>query len=124
LFDSKITSPELDRLGRCSREESCESSHATIGGLQLMLHFINGELLNLRITSTDGRLAKLLGGGKSDSEILEDIYLSTFSRAPKQAEVSYWENELSQINRTQERRELLQDLFWSILTSEEFRTNH
>ncbi|GIT31549.1 MAG: hypothetical protein Ct9H300mP1_35950 [Planctomycetaceae bacterium] len=47
LVNPKTPSLSLDILGRCGRDESCESSAAP-GGLPQKLHLFNGPLINAR----------------------------------------------------------------------------
>ncbi|MDP7205841.1 MAG: DUF1553 domain-containing protein, partial [Pirellulaceae bacterium] len=64
LVHAGIPSRALDVLGRCGREESCESAGgAAVGGLARRLHWLNGGLINGRITDPAGRLGRLIDDG-------------------------------------------------------------
>ena len=126
LFDSLTPSAELDILGRCSREESCEvsSSSRAAGGLTRKLHLMNGRLVNSKIRSKKSHLSKLLDSQLPYDQIVSKLYLSCFSRYPTDTEREYWQQQEKQVQTGPQRRELLEDLFWSLLVCREFTTNH
>ena len=76
LVDPKTRSVALDILGRCSREESCESPTGSTGGLQRKLHLFNGALLNARIAAPGGRLDKMIAAKNvnSGTRTLQQIF--------------------------------------------------
>jgi Protein of unknown function (DUF1553)/Protein of unknown function (DUF1549) len=123
LFESGIPSTTLDILGRCSRQQSCESETGDRGGLPRKLHLFNGELLNQRIADPTGRVAQLIAAGKSIQETIQEFYLRALSREPTAVEREFWSQQLVGTNPTQQRL-LLEDFVWSLLTCNEFITNH
>jgi len=124
LFDSRISSLTLDILGRCSREESCETGNETTGGLTRKLHLFNGPLLNRRISNPQGRLAKLMASGKTPEEIVDEFYLSALGRRPLQKEQEFWRKQFAPATDPRQRQDVLEDFAWSLLTCREFVTNH
>ena len=127
LFDSKTPSKSLDVLGRCSREESCESdTQATAGGLSTQLHLLNGKLINEKISAIEGKLSEMIVGKKTTAEIVEYFYLRAFGRRPAKAELEYWLKQLDVDDKNSDstRQSRFEDFVWSILNSKEFTTNH
>jgi hypothetical protein len=122
LMDPGTPSRALDVLGRCSRRDSCESDVAT-GGLPAMLHRLNGELINRKIASKDGRLHKLIAAGKSNDAILAEFYMNAFGRSPTDDERRFWIEQSRKVNE-KVRLEFLEDVLWSLLNSREFTSNH
>jgi hypothetical protein len=122
LYDPLTPAPSLDVLGRCSRPANCEEN-PTGGGLPAKLHLLNGELLNAKIASKDGRLAKLLGEGKTDREIVTEFYLRGFGRRPTEKELAAWLARFAKAG-PEGRRECLEDFVWGLLNSREFVMNH
>ena len=122
LFDSKIESETLNVLGRCSREESCETSGEASGGMTLKLHLLNGPLLNRRIMSEEGRLSKLVAAGVSPDEIVTRLYRLALCRDPSGVEREFWQRKVSSSDGYEP--EVLEDFLWSLLTCKEFVTNH
>ena len=124
LFDPDTESDALDILGRCGRETSCETSVGATGGLQRKLHLFNGDLLNARIGVPDSRLDKLMSEGKSPMAILDEFYLAALSRHPTETEQQFWEQYIDVSASANSQRAVLEDMVWSLLTCNEFVTNH
>ncbi len=120
LLDASASVPALDALGRCNRAGSCEATGVGSIGLAAQLHLLNGELINRRIASEEGRLSRLLQSGKSNEAIVSEFYLRGFCREPTQEELSRWSLHLRTENPL-ERANRLEDLVWSLLNSREFR---
>ena len=63
------------------------------------------------------------GPGLSDEAIVEEAYLTALSRRPTEEEKSKIIAVLSQ-TKPQEKRAAIEDVYWSILSSNEFLFNH
>ena len=124
LVNPKTTSLALDILGRCGRDESCESSTTSADGLPQKLHLFNGPLINARIGVPGSRLSKLISDGKSPTEIVSQFYLVALSRHPNDRETRHWKKQLDVITTVDGKREFLEDFVWGLLTCREFVTNH
>ncbi len=124
LFDPAINSDALDILGRCSREESCETTGEPAGGLATKLHMFNGDLLNRRLADPHSRLSLLLQESASVEQIVKEFYLRGLGRFPSLEEQEYWRRQLDDDVVDHEREQSLQDFVWSLLTCSEFVTNH
>ena len=124
LVDPTTSSRSLDILGRCGRDESCESSTASAGGLPQKLHLFNGPLINARIRVPGSRLSKLLARGKSPTEIVSEFYLVALCRHPSERETIHWNKQLDAIKTADGQREFLEDFVWGLLTCREFVSNH
>ena len=124
LFDPNTESTALNILGRCSRETSCEGSTEVTDGLQRKLHLFNGDLLNARIGVPDSRLDRLVSMGKSPMEIVNEFYLAALSRHPTETEQQFWEQHIDVRATANSQRTVLEDMVWSLLTCNEFVTNH
>lgn len=123
LPDPQTPSPTLEALGRCARIGPCEEE-ATKGGLARTLHLINGPLLNAKIGAPRGRLRQLLGAGRSPLEIVAELYRRALAREPNAQETAYWKKAVAGLETEEERRRVLEDFLWALLTSKEFTTNH
>ena len=124
LVNPQTESATLDALGRCARKDSCEVpvSLTGTGGLTLKLHLFNGPILNQRIAGGNGRLSRLIAEGKTNEAIVEEYYRVALSRPVTEIEQRFWSQQLKETNG--ERRSLLEDFVWSLLTCKEFVTNH
>lgn len=122
LVDPQTESRSLDILGRCDRVDTCETDSGTsAGGLPLRLHLFNGELLNRRISAPGSRLKRLTQAGMSPLQIVDEFYVAALQRHPHDAELEYWQE---QWNDETDPNAALEDFVWSLLTCNEFITNH
>lgn len=124
LFNPNTESAALDILGRCSRETSCETSDEAIDGLQRKLHLFNGDLLNSRIGVQNSRLNKLISKNKSPKEIVSEFYIAALSRYPTEMEIVFWQQHIDFNESVSSQSTILEDMVWSLLTCNEFVTNH
>jgi hypothetical protein len=87
--------------------------------LQAMLMMRSG-VVNNRVAAVEGsKLQRLLDSGKSDEEIVEEVYLSSLSRWPTAPEKKLILDEF-QANR----KKAAENLLWAIINSSEFLLNH
>ena len=88
------------------------------------MHFINGRVINGKITAKGSRLDRFFEAGHSDMRILGEFYLVAFSRHPSEEESESWRAQLSTAADGVERKKLFEDFLWAMLSSREFTTNH
>ena len=124
LVNPRTSSLSLDILGRCRRDESCESAATVTGGLPQKLHLFNGALINARIRVPGSRLSKMISAGNSSTKIVNEFYMVALSRHPTPSEQQFWKNKLEALSSVDERHEFLEDFVWGLLTCREFVTNH
>jgi len=120
LVDLYTPSRTLDILGRCGREESCESETSISGGLTRNLHLLNGELINARISHEEGRLARLFDADTAPMDIIDELYLVALSRKPAGATRRFWREQLANVETGEQQQRLLEDFLWSLLASSNF----
>lgn len=100
--------------------EEDEMNNPTIAQALMML---NGSLVNDGIVAKEGtRLANILSRQTETQRRLEQIYLATLSRLPTGAERSYFRSYMNGYKRDPKRA--YEDLYWSLLNSAEFASNH
>ncbi|MBA62826.1 MAG: hypothetical protein CMJ76_10730 [Planctomycetaceae bacterium] len=124
LLNPVTQSRTLDILGRCGREDSCETGNNASSGLTKTLHFFNGGFLNSRISHTQGRLLELMQKDIPSLDIIIEYYLAAYSRFPTTEEVRFWTTQLKEQPDANQRQEFLEDFIWGLLTSKDFTTNH
>jgi hypothetical protein len=122
LPDSSIESYFLSSFGRPERLITCECERSDEPSMTQVLHIYNGETLNKKLETKENRIGQLLSGGMSNEEVLRQVYLETLARKPTMRETKALLDVLSQAGA--DRRLLLEDLYWSILSSREFLFNH
>jgi Protein of unknown function (DUF1549)/Protein of unknown function (DUF1553) len=123
LIDPTSSVIALDVLGRCSRTKGCQDTHAIGGGLPAKLHLINGELLNARISASQGRLHQMISSGSVDESIIREFYMRTFGRLPTGPELQGWCVQVADTD-SERRTHKLEDFLWSLLSSRAFVENY
>jgi hypothetical protein len=121
LPDTSVPSYFLDLFGRPARQLVCECERESMPNLTQTLHLMNGDDVNAKIRSPEGRLAKLLAGTGSDAEVVEELFLATLTRLPTKAET---DRALAAIRTASARKEGFSDLLWALLNSRAFVFDH
>ena len=88
-----------------------------------VLYISNGYTIKPKLSAPEIRLAKWLTEFKSDPELLDEIFLTSVARLPTARE----KDEILPLLATtsaEEKRIVLEDLVWSIVSSREFLFNH
>lgn len=119
MSDNRTPSIALDLLGRCDRSTECAAATGE-PALATTLHLLNGDLLNARIGDTAGTLHRLLNSEITDEAIFDELYRRLYNRPPRANEREYWADTVP----TTGRANWFEDAFWTLLTSDEFLTNH
>jgi len=122
LPDVNVASYFLQSFGRPERELTCECERTAEPSMVQVLHLSNGDTLNQKLEAKDNGLSKLLEANRSDAEIIDEAYLASLARLPTEAEKSRLVAALAEAGA--DRRLLIEDLYWSILSSKEFLFNH
>jgi hypothetical protein len=121
LPDPGLKSYFLSLFGRSERVTACACERNGEVTMPQLLHLQNGTDIAEKIRSPGGRLTKLLKETKDDSQVLEELFLSTFCRLPteeERAKVKGW------LARGDSREEVFRDLLWALLNSKVFAFNH
>ena len=123
LADASVASYFLDTFGRPERVLTCTCERSDEPSMTQVLHLTNGKTIQEKLEAKDGRIAKFVEANTPDAEIIDTAYLSALSRFPNASEK---ERLLSLLTETPaaEKRQVIEDLFWSIFTSKEFLFQH
>jgi hypothetical protein len=112
----------LDLFGRPSRESSCECERRSDLSLPQALNLVNGKTISDAVADGNGRVAKAILSGKPDLDLVEELYLASFSRPPNAAELGNGLKYLASGSRG--RAALAQDLLWALVNSKPFLYNY
>jgi hypothetical protein len=88
-----------------------------------VLHLSNGDTINQKLAAKGNRLGAMLAAKMTNAEIVEEAYLAALSRYPSDAESAQLVAALDEAP-AEDRRQVIEDLYWSILSSKEFLFNH
>ncbi len=111
----------LKAFGQPQREMACECERSSESNLSQALQMINGPTVHEKLRSDTGRIKALIDAGKSDEEIVAELYFRAFSRQPSATE---WEAASHHIQATEDRRLALEDVCWAVLNTKEFLFQH
>ena len=121
IADGNTSTYFLTTFGRAKRESVCSCEVKMEPNLSQALHLLNGDTVNSKIQQ-GGLISKLTTAKKKPEEIIEEFYIRTLTRKPKEKE----KQALLAILNT-EGNDLAQtyyDVFWALMNSREFVFNH
>ena len=121
LYDSAVTSYFLKTFGRNEREITCECERSDKPSMVQILHLSNGDTLNKQLNAKNSCVSPLLD--KDANDILDEAYLLCVSRFPTEKERSQLQKLLAEA-KGDEKRTIIEDLFWALMTSREFLFQH
>ena len=121
IADGNVSSYFLRTFGRAERKTVCSCEIKMEPNLGQALHLINGDATGNRIAS--GKVVtKMLADGNSPEQVIENLYVRTFSRLPTETERSQL---LAKIDSDPAKvHQDLEDVFWALLNAKEFIFNH
>lgn len=121
LPDENVANHFLDVFGRPSRTSACECERVDTPALSQALELVNSSLIQNKLTSDDGYIARLESDFASSRMRIHDIFLRMFSRLPNEKE---YQTASRFIEASDEKPEAYRSLVWSLLATNEFLFNH
>lgn len=123
LYDAAVGSYFLSTFGRNERQITCECERSDEPSMVQVLHLSNGDTINKKLQSKGSRVDQFLDGGLPNYALIEQAYLAALSRFPTDDEMQRLLDVMNE-SKAEDRRIVVEDLLWSILTSREFLFNH
>ena len=118
LWDSKVTHYFLKLYGRPQRATACECERNHEPSVSQVLHLLNSPEIHAKLTHERGNIARWVREKKSDTELVDEIYLTFYSRLPDDGERK---TSLRHLERNAEaRRQAAEDLAWTLMNTLEF----
>lgn len=108
----------LDTFGRPNENQDPPCERTPDATVSQTLHLMNGLEIDRQIRSDESLAAKLAASDLSNAEIIEDLYLTVYSRFPTSDEQEVAEKVLASERKI--RRARIEDLLWAMLNSPEF----
>ena len=118
IWTHRVDSLFLDAFGRpdANQDPPCERTPDTT--VVQALHLMNAPNLHGKVTSDQGRPAKLAASDKTPDQIIAELYLLTYNRPPDAEEIQIG---LAIFASAQgNRRQATEDLLWALLNTPEF----
>ena len=82
---------------------------------------ISGPLINNQLSAKDNRLTEMVKSGRTDEQIVEELYWTTLTRPPNDKERA---TTASLLAKAPDKRAALEDVTWALLNSKEFILRH
>lgn len=124
---TQLPSPDLAKhdflkaFGQPERSTVCACERSNDSNLGMALQFFNGPLVYGKLRAENNRFRRLAAEGKSNEEIITEMYLAAVCRAPSEKEM---ETSLAHINGKEDRLAALEDVCWALLNTNEFLFQH
>ena len=126
LYDSAVESYFLKTFGRNTRNIVCECERSNEPSMVQVLHMSNGTTINEKLQMKESQASSLhaqLQNGMSVDSLIDDAYVRCLSRYPTKDERTRFAEILNESSEA-EKRTVIEDLFWALMTSREFVFNH
>jgi hypothetical protein len=125
LPDTLVVSRFLDSFGRPERGQTCSCERQQDSSVGQALHLNNGQTLNDKLRAKGSRVEQWLSEKVSDEDAVRRLYQMALCREPTREELGKFTALMAEgeRDRSATRREVLEDLFWAVLTGREFLFN-
>jgi hypothetical protein len=125
LPDSRVASSFLDSFGRPERMQTCSCERQQDSSVSQALHLNNGQTLNDKLRAKNSRVEQWLNEKVSDEEAVRRLFFLALCRQPTGHELNSFKTLMGDAAKDPKttRREILEDLFWAVLSGKEFMFN-
>ena len=97
-----VDSEFLKVFGQPARETACQCERSTDSNLSQALQMINGPLVHSKVRDPNNRLRRLAAAGKSNADIVGELYLAALCRKPSEIELAAATKQVATLNANQE----------------------
>jgi hypothetical protein len=108
-------------FGRPPRSTACDCERSMEPGLPQKLFLMADPAVQAKLQAPGNRVRKLLAPGKSDDEVLEELFLATLTRPPTDRERAHF---AAVAAGRKDRAALFADTLWALINTSEFLFNH
>jgi hypothetical protein len=123
---TQLPSPDVNNdflkvFGQPERQTACACERSNESNLSQALQLFNGPLIHAKLQNKENRFHKMAAAGKTNEEIVRELYLAALCREPNDAEMAA---SVGHINGKEDRGKALEDVCWAILNTNEFLFQH
>ena len=122
VWDNRMPNYFFQIFGKPQRVSVCECERGTEPSIAQALHLMNAPETMSKLRSRFGAVRRLVESNLSESEIVDELYLSTLSRFPATDErelmVGVFDDPASS------RQTAVEDILWTLINTREFVFNH
>lgn len=122
LPDGEFRHPFLAAFGRPARAMACECERDADTNLSQALQLVGGRLVQEKVHSAAGRVARLIASGQSSAAIVDELFLASLSRYPTIQERSVLVDRLDADSAR--RQQVAEDILWALINHKEFLFQH
>ncbi|HEV3255885.1 MAG TPA: DUF1553 domain-containing protein, partial [Gemmataceae bacterium] len=122
LPDGEYKHPFLEAFGRPARAMACECERDSDTNLGQALQLVGGGMVQDKIHRDAGRVARLIGSGRDNAGLAEELFLATLSRYPSRQERDVLVRRLDRAGT--KRRRVAEDILWALINHNEFLFQH
>ncbi|MBI2804607.1 MAG: DUF1553 domain-containing protein [Planctomycetes bacterium] len=118
LPDEAFASYFLDVFGRPQRISACECERVSEANLAQVLHLLNSQEIQGKLTRAGGRAAQLAKDPRSDTDKVNELFVWAFGRRATQGQMDV---ALANIERNAKNRQLAyENIIWALINTKEF----
>ena len=118
IWTHRVDSLFLDTFGRPNENEDPPCERIEESTVTQALHLMNAPSIYKKVTSSSGTAAELAGSEMTADQVVEELYLSIYSRFPDIQEQQIGRLLFNQDKIT--RQQATEDLMWALLNTSEF----
>jgi hypothetical protein len=107
----------LEAFGKPPRLLTTETERSCECNMVQAFQMISGPTVNDLLAEKENRITRLIAAGRSDSDILADLYWSSLSRPPTAGESK---SLLASLAGAKDRRKEFEDMLWALMNSKDF----
>ncbi|SVA40805.1 uncharacterized protein METZ01_LOCUS93659, partial [marine metagenome] len=122
LWTTIMDSPMLESFGLPNPSRNCPVERDDRPSMVQALHLMNSETLQAKLADKNGRAAKLGQAELLPGRIIDELYLSIYSRWPSADEKAVAVEAFAAEGA--KRQHAVEDLMWALINSAEFVFNH
>lgn len=121
LWDSRVPNYFFRVFGRPVRASVCECERSNEPSIAQALHLLNSPEITEKLHHRHGAARQLAESSRTNAELVDELYLGTLSRLPRDGERQLV---METIADSKNRQEAIEDVLWSLLNQKEFLYNH